>query len=270
MTWSLEWVDPPETADIDAATGVVTGVSEGTAVVKATANDGSGVSGTFDITVKSASAVTSDEIKITEAKGWLESAYVKWSPSTDATIDGYNVYYKGLSDSGWTKLDDQLIRGYSITAGGKTVDYWRADALGLSAGSYQMKVVGTVGGSESPAAPETGVLTVSAQDRAGYAFTGTETPGVYKADGTLKPNTDVVYVTGATAKTVTLDSYTGLQDILSEAAFKTRTRPLDIRIIGTIEKEDMDSLASSSDRLTTCFIQELLHRACRHGSDLYK
>ena len=63
---------------------------------------------------------------ITEASGWLETAYVKWTPVTGAT--GYNVYVKSASasDSAYVQLDDELIRKYP--------SYMRADAVGLKAG----------------------------------------------------------------------------------------------------------------------------------------
>ena len=65
---------------------------------------------------------------ITEASGWLETAYVKWTPVTGAT--GYNVYVKSASasDSAYVQLDDELIRKYP--------SYMRADAVGLKAGDY--------------------------------------------------------------------------------------------------------------------------------------
>ena len=45
---------------------------------------------------------------ITEAKGWFETAYVKWTPVSGAT--GYNVYVKSASatDAAYVQLDDEL------------------------------------------------------------------------------------------------------------------------------------------------------------------
>ena len=72
---------------------------------------------------------------ITEASGWLETAYVKWTPVTGAT--GYNVYVKSASasDSAYVQLDDELIRKYP--------SYMRADAVGLKAGDY-VYITGTL------------------------------------------------------------------------------------------------------------------------------
>lgn len=58
-------------------------------------------------------------IQITEAKGWQESAYLKWAPFEGAS--SYNVYV------GDKKIDAQLVRQYK--------SYYRADVLGLKAGT---------------------------------------------------------------------------------------------------------------------------------------
>lgn len=81
---------------------------------------------------------------ITEASGWLETAYVKWTPVTGAT--GYNVYVKSASasDSAYVQLDDELIRKYP--------SYMRADAVGLKAGDYVMKIVPLNNGKENTSA----------------------------------------------------------------------------------------------------------------------
>lgn len=52
---------------------------------------------------------------ITEASGWLETAYVKWTPVTGAT--GYNVYVKSASasDSAYVQLDDELSESIHLT-----------------------------------------------------------------------------------------------------------------------------------------------------------
>ena len=80
-------------------------------------------------------------VVITGSSGWLESANVEWSPVTNAT--GYSVYYKSATaaDSTYTKIDDMLVRKYST--------YVRADAVGLSAGNYVLKVVPIISGTES-------------------------------------------------------------------------------------------------------------------------
>ena len=212
-------------------------------VVTATAKDGSGVKKDFTVSVIDASAVQGS-IEIIKSEGWLESAYVTWKPASEASIDGYNVYIKEVGATDWTKLDDMLVRAYSNTAGGTAIDYYRADALGLKAGGYQMKVVGTVSGLETGAASETDAVTVEAHDRSGFAFTGTTTPGAYEADGTLKENAVVLYLTDSNKKSVTMDvvvgnknkteTKTGITEILLGYKKGYETRPLAIRVIGNV------------------------------------
>ena len=61
-------------------------------------------------------------IQITEAKGWLETAYAKWNIYEGAA--SYNVY---CNDK---KIDQQLVRLYPT--------YVRADVVGLAAGTYTL------------------------------------------------------------------------------------------------------------------------------------
>ena len=131
---------------------------------------------------------------ITEASGWLETAYVKWTPVTGAT--GYNVYVKSASasDSAYVQLDDELIRKYP--------SYMRADAVGLKAGDYVMKIVPLNNGKENTsAAIVSDKLTVNAHDRSGFTFSSNSPVkngvGAYNNDGTLKSNASVLYVTDA-------------------------------------------------------------------------
>ena len=187
-------------------------------------------------------------ISVTESKGWLESAYIEWSVS-DSSYTGYNAYVKKSSDSSWTQLDDPLIRRYS--------DCWRADAVGLAAGTYDMKVVPMKNGSEVAADAVTATnLTVQAYDRAGSAFSPKSTykgAGAYNADGTLKAGAKVIYVTPATAKTVKANvggaEHTGLQDIVYGLQKGSDTAASDIRSVGMISADDMDSFGSSAEGL---------------------
>ena len=97
-------------------------------------------------------------------------------------------------------------------------------------------------------------LTVQAHDRAGAAFSPKSTykgAGAYNADGTLKAGAKVIYVTPATAKTVKATvggaEHTGLQDIIYGLQKGTETSPIDIRIVGMINGDDMDSFGSSAE-----------------------
>ena len=172
---------------------------------------------------------------ITEAKGWFETAYVKWTPVSGAT--GYNVYVKSASatDAAYVQLDDELIRKYP--------SYMRADALGLRAGDYVMKVVPVVNGKEdASAAIVSNTMTVSAYDRSGFTFSSNSPVkngvGAYNNDGTLKSGASVLYVTEANKNTVKMKigntEYTGVAAITQAIKTKNNCQPVAIRIIGQV------------------------------------
>ena len=199
---------------------------------------------------------TDGKVTITEARGWFESAYVKFTPFADAKT--YNVYIKGGSYNDYTKIDNELVRKYE--------DYGRADVLGLVAGDgYSIKVVPVdANGEEMPsAANEATGIKVTAYDRSGFAHKGrTEGIGAYNNDGSLKANANVVYITKDNAKTVSLDiatnskgvtaKYTGFQQLIygyqkGDANGSYEKKPLCIRIIGTISASDCDEFLSSAE-----------------------
>lgn len=175
-------------------------------------------------------SVSENGLSILQAKGWLESAYVKWINAGSA--DSYNVYYIG-SDSKEIKLDDQLIRNYG--------SYFRADAIGLIPGEYKLKIVPVAGGKEADSLM-TEKLQVYGHDRAGYAFKDNKVPGAYKQDGSLKDNARVVYITENNKNKIQLEvtgastnPCTGLQAILDGYKKGKETRPLAVRLIGQIK-----------------------------------
>ena len=187
---------------------------------------------------------------ITKEYGWFESAAIEWTAMSGAS--DYNVYVKPAGGA-YTQLDDELVRQYP--------GYFRADALGLKAGTYQMKVVPVDGsGNEMSGALESGNITVAAHDRSGFAHVGMPGGiGAYKNDGTLKDGAKVLYVWADNAKTVTADVVTsnkgttttgkGLQDIVYLYQKGYEKTPLAIRIIGTIKASDMDRFDSSAEGL---------------------
>lgn len=191
--------------------------------------------------------VVKGTIQVTEAKGWLESAYVKFGKLDGAK--GYHVYVKGGPYSDYTKIDHQLVRNYGT--------YGRADVVGLPAGTYSLKVVAVNGsGVEvSSTACETGALEVKNYNRDGFAhYNATEGIGAYNNDGTLKTGARVIYVTKNNAKTVQLsmnagkgeETRTGIQDIIQAYEKGLETRPLAVRIIGQLKASDLDYLGSSA------------------------
>lgn len=177
---------------------------------------------------------TGDKVKITKSAGWNNAAYIEWSLYTGAT--SYNVYVKGGQYSDFTKIDYQLVRNYGT--------FGRADALGLKAGTYEVKVVPVVSGTEKTAAANTATsIIVKDHDRSGYAFTSSHVPGAYNLDGTLKSNAVVVYITDANKNTVKQSvvntnkgatELTGFNTIIGGLKKGLDSRPFVFRIIGCI------------------------------------
>lgn len=192
---------------------------------------------------------TSNVVGITEEGGWLESAYVEWSPVANAT--GYHVYYKAIGSTEYTRLDDQLVRFYK--------EYCRADVLGIKAGTYTIKIVPIINGQESVNYSETKVITVKEQVREGFAFSKNSTMGTgsggYNDDGTVPEGAQILYLTKDTVNTVSLDvitnskgqttTCTGIVDILAKRQKGYDKTPLIIRIIGTIKASDITGLNTS-------------------------
>ena len=198
--------------------------------------------------VSFAKAITA-KVNITETKGWLESAYVKFDAFSN--IKTYNVYIKGGQYSDYTRIDRELVRNYG--------SYGRADAVGLKAGNdYRLKVVPVNGdGSElTQFASETELIEVKNYSRQGFAFMG-YTPGAYNADGTLKNGAKVLYVTKHNFNTVQLEmtkdskgnkeTYTGLGEIFKAMQKGFFDTPLAVRFIGEISTDDAASEQLMSD-----------------------
>ncbi len=205
----------------------------------------------FVSTLQSAAAVT-----IQSAEGWLETAWVEWTNMSGA--QAYNVYVSPAGQDSWTRLDNELVRNYGT--------YGRADALGLKAGMYQLKVVpvNSKGVEMTDEASTTQNLDVRAHNRQGFAHMNrptsgwTEGVGAYKNDGTLKDDAVVLYVTSQNAKNITVNwpryegrepvTYTGLNGIID--GYRKciygggMKKPLCIRIVGMLEKGDCDEMAS--------------------------
>ena len=181
-------------------------------------------------------------VQITEAKSWLESAYLKWVPFEGAS--SYNVY---IDDK---KIDTQLIRQYA--------SYFRADVLGLKAGTYSIKVVPVnAEGKEMAGANTATNLVVKSHNREGFAHFNFEGIGAYNNDGTLKPDAKVLYITASTAKTVSTDvivgsknkkvNAKGFQAIINAYQKGYDTTPIAFRIIGKVSLADLDGISSSSE-----------------------
>lgn len=200
------------------------------------------------LTVSAADGITA------KFDGWFETAYAEWLPVKEAGF--YEAYVKSSSDSTYEILDDELIRQYDT--------YVRADAVGLEAGSCDMKIVAfdSEGGEEIASVEKTGI-TVDAYDRNGSAFSSNSGYyseggiGAYNNDGTLKSGAKVFYVTADTAATITTDvitsskgsttSYTGLQAIITAYQKGYDSTPVAFRFVGTVTADDVDGFDSSPE-----------------------
>lgn len=180
-------------------------------------------------------------IQITEAKGWQESAYLKWAPFEGAS--SYNVY---VDDK---KIDAQLVRQYK--------SYYRADVLGLKEGTYSVKVVPVnAEGKEIAGANTASNLVVKSYNREGFAHFKYAGVGAYNNDGTLKAGAKVLYITAKTAKTVSTtvntgkqETITGLQSIIDAYSKGKDKTPIAFRIIGKVNLSDLDHISSSAEGL---------------------
>ena len=180
-------------------------------------------------------------IQITEAKGWQESAYLKWAPFEGAS--SYNVY---VDDK---KIDAQLIRQYA--------SYYRADVLGLKEGTYSVKVVPVnAEGTEIAGANTASNLVVKSYNREGFAHFKYAGVGAYNNDGTLKAGAKVLYITAKTAKTISTtvntgksETITGLQSIIDAYSKGKDKTPIAFRIIGKVSLSDLDHISSSAEGL---------------------
>ena len=167
-------------------------------------------------------------VKFTNSSGYLEGAFAEWTAVSGAS--GYNVYVDG------TQIDSMLIRQYPSC--------FRADAVGLKAGSHTLKVVPVISGKEDSSKAAEVKLTSTAHDRSGYGFVNGTSSGAYNEDGTLKADATVVYVTNATKDTVKVTlpdkkgnatELTGIQNIITNLKSNTKVGPVAIRFIGNIE-----------------------------------
>lgn len=192
--------------------------------------------------------VTTGDVVINKSAGWFESGYAEWEPVTGAT--GYNVYYKAANTSEYVKNDAMLVRNYGT--------HIRTDVVGLPAGTYDLKVVATKNGTEFGKASVAQIKT-TAYSRQGFAFAASSTNGgsgvgAYNNDGSLKKDAVVLYLTEKNKKSITLDvttssngaktSYTGISAILLALQKGYETRPINIRIVGTVT---IDGINESGD-----------------------
>ena len=180
--------------------------------------------------------------------GWFESCWMEFT-GLSSSYDSYKGYVQKDGGS-WTELDGQLLRSYGT--------YGRVEAMGLTAGTYKLKVVPVVSGAEQTALVSENIE-VRNFDRSGYAHFNYSGVGAYNDNGTLKSGAKVFYVTSKTAKTISTDvqtdakgtktTCTGFQSIIAAYEKGQDKTPIAFRIVGTVNAEDMDALGSKAEGL---------------------
>ncbi|MBQ7266322.1 MAG: hypothetical protein IJS61_09520 [Firmicutes bacterium] len=172
---------------------------------------------------------------ITERVGaWKESMYCEWLPVEGAAR--YQAYIIS-SDGKENLLDDELIRQYDT--------YIRADAVGLSAGNYKMRIVAENADGTQIASVDTETLTVESYKRDGFAFANGSASGGYNNDGTPESGALIFYITNENKDSVTCDivtnskggttACTGVGEIIKAMEKGYETRPFIFRFIGQVE-----------------------------------
>ncbi len=214
VTWSSS-----DNAVATVNNGVVTAVANGTVTITAKTADGNKTA-TCTVTVSISSGGGSGsggsgevdgDITVTENKGYQEGVYVEWAPVSGAT--GYKAYV-AVSGGEFTRIDNELIREYP--------NYWRVDAVGLKAGTYDIKIEAVMENG-SIYTTVTGI-TVIAHERNGFAWVNGTASGAYNEDGTIKNNAKIVYIT----ENNKADMMTELE------AYVDGSYPLCLRLIGNI------------------------------------
>lgn len=181
--------------------------------------------------------------------GWFESCWMEFT-GLSSDYDSYKGYVQKQGGS-WVELDGQLLRSYGT--------YGRVEAMGLTAGTYKLKVVPYIG-ETAQTALESDDITVKNFDRSGFAhFNYSSGVGAYNNDGTLKSGAKVFYVTSKTAKTITTDvvttdkgaktTCTGMQSIIAAYEKGCDKTPIAFRIVGTVNAENMDYFGSKEEGL---------------------
>ncbi len=180
--------------------------------------------------------------------GWFESCWMEFTGLSNS-YDSYKGYVQKQGGS-WVEIDGKLLRSYG--------SYGRIDAMGLTAGTYKLKVVPFVGGAEQTALVSDDIE-VKNFDRSGFAHFNYSGVGAYNDDGTLKSGAKVFYVTSKTAKTITTDvvtsdkgaktTCTGMQSIIAAYEKGCDKTPIAFRIVGTVNAEDMDYFGSKEEGL---------------------
>lgn len=165
------------------------------------------------------------EIEVVECDAYNERIQLVFRSVENSEFE---VLYKKEQETEYKKPESEL---FTINEEGN----FACLILGISAGKYEVLIKGS--NAEGCFEKKLENLMVSPLDRSGYAhFDNEEGIGAYNDDGTVKENTQIIYVNNENKNTVKAilgnKTYIGLVDILQNA--KQATTPLLIRISGKI------------------------------------
>jgi len=114
VTWSSS---NTSVATVNATTGVVTAVAEGTATITATANDGSGTTATCSVTVYPEGTVVWDQSNISDLNvHGTYSSYTKEGITLSANAEEINASWSGSGDYGGIYFNTHESGGFTFTA----------------------------------------------------------------------------------------------------------------------------------------------------------
>lgn len=175
-------------------------------------------------------------ITVTKSGGWLETGFAEWTALDGAS--GYAVYHKpsAAADSVYVKADTELVRGT------------RVDVPGLPANQYDLKIVPILSETEDPGKATVVRVKTQAHDRSGFAFDKRSprgelgTSGGYHPDGSVNPESTILYITETTKETVQMSvtkgkkttTETGIVAIQNALSKAKSSPPLIVRFIGTV------------------------------------
>lgn len=167
------------------------------------------------------------------AQGVLsEGAYAEWS---DTNAQNAKVEYQLVNETGYTRIDQELIRKKDNTTA-------RFDAVGLKAGIYNFKIT-----TSDQKVLEMKNIEIKNYDRSGYAHFKATGVGGYNDDGTPKANAVIVYVNDENKNTVTAQiggkTYEGIAEILKHQS--ESNKPLIIRIVGRVNAATWKTISYS-------------------------
>lgn len=194
------------------------------------------------------------EIEVVECNPYNEMIQLTFQPMEDTVFE---VLYKSENEADYSKLSSDLM---TINEAGN----FECRILGIPSGNYEVLIRGEHSNDKNDSLEKKiENLEVTGLDRSGYAhFDNEEGIGAYQDDGTVKENTQIIYVNNENKNTVTAtfrnQTYTGLVDILQNA--DCATEPLLIRVSGKITtnqyqyKEVTPRLADNSNLVEDHFV----------------